>query len=549
MKPLSRPLIGLALAIAVGVPVLVITGLHGRTLQPDTAVIQFSQEPDSLNPFLSAMSATGAVSTLFYSGLVSLDDKGDWIPDLATRVPTIANGDVTLARGGMRVTYHLRPEVTWQDGQPFTSKDVAATWKLLLNPKFPALSVAGYDRIKAIETPDAQTAVLVYKTPYAPYLELLPYILPAHVIERDGKDPAHGLWNRAPMGTGPYVFDKWVSGDRVLAHANPAYFRGQPGIPKLELRFITSEDSAFQMWRSGELDLLQSAPPTQYDYLQSQAPGRVFVTPSTSWEHLLFNLDHPVVKDLRVRQAIARLIDRQQLNASAYGGIFQPAWSDVPTFSWAYDPAVENKPPYDPAEAGNLLDAAGWKRGADGLRMKDGHPLTLTLVTTSDKPSRSRAAQIWRKQWQEAGIGLTLETAPGSVVFGSARSHGKLASGDFDLALVAGMSRPDPDASFRWRSDQVPPEGQNRARYRSPAMDQLLDAGQRTIDPAARVPIYHKIAEQLSQDLPMIPLLTWSNVDVTSERLQGFRPNPTLRGNLWNVWEWRLVNPKGAGSR
>jgi peptide/nickel transport system substrate-binding protein len=536
-----------ALALTLGASALA-TGCAGHRPDADTVVVQFAQEPDSLNPFLSAMNVTGAVATLFYSGLVSLDDHGQWIPDLATRVPSVANGDVAMRGGRMRVTYRLRPNVTWHDGKPFTSKDVQATWKLLVDPTFPALSVAGYERIEAIETPDALTAVVVFKQPYAPFLELLPYILPAHGITR-GTDPAAATWNRSPMGTGPYRFERWVSGDRIVASANPTYFRGKPGIETLEARFVPSEESAFQMWRSGELDLLQSGPPTEYDYLQSQAPGRVHVTPGTSWEHLILNLANPVLKDLKVRTAIAHLIDRQQINAKAYGGVYQPAWSDVPTFSWAYNPKVEKRFHYDVAAAGRALDAAGWPMGKDGLRARGGQPLALRLLTTSDKPSRSRAAQIWRRQWREAGIQLTLETAPGSVVFGSARSKGKLASGDFDLALVASTSRPDPDATFRWRSDQVPPEGQNRSRYQNPEMDELLDAGQRTVDLQARKAIYHRVAETLATDLPVIPILTWSSIDVTSERLQGFRPNPTLRGNLWNVWEWRLADPAAPASR
>ncbi|MFN3430515.1 MAG: peptide ABC transporter substrate-binding protein [Candidatus Sericytochromatia bacterium] len=547
MPPFSRLLLAPALALAVGASALA-AGCAGPRLDADTAVVQFAQEPDSLNPFLSAMSVTGSVAALFYSGLVSLDDRGQWIPDLATRVPSVANGDVRLAGGRMRVTYRLRPNVTWHDGQPFSARDVAATWKLLVDPKFPALSVAGYERIERVETPDPLTAVVVFKQPYAPFLELLPFVLPAHVITQ-GADPAAGAWHRSPMGTGPYRFTRWVSGDRLVATANPAYFRGKPAIEKLEARFVPSEESAFQMWRSGALDLLQSAPPTEYDYLQSQAPGRVHVTPSTSWEHLIVNMTHPVLKDGRVRTAIAHLIDRQQINAKAYGGVFQPAWSDVPTFSWAYNPKVEKRYPFDLAAAGRSLDAAGWRVGQDGLRAQGGKPLTLRLLTTSDKPSRSRAAQIWRRQWREVGIQLSLETAPGSVVFGSAKSKGKLASGDFDLALVASISRPDPDATFRWRSDQVPPEGQNRSRYQSPEMDRLLDAGQRTLDVQARKAIYHRIAERLATDLPVIPILTWSSIDVTSERLQGFRPNPTLRGNLWNVWEWRLADPAAPASR
>jgi peptide/nickel transport system substrate-binding protein len=525
-----------------------LAGCAGDQLQPGTVVVQFSQEPDSLNPFLSAMNVTGAVSALFYSGLVTLDDRGRWMPDLATRVPTLANGDVKVAGGRMHVTYRLRPDVTWHDGRPFTAKDVAATVELLQDPRFPALSLAGYERIARVETPNDHTAVLIFKQPYAPYLELLPYIMPAHVVGGDA-DPAAGTWNRAPIGTGPFTFSRWVSGERLLATANPAYFRGKPAVAAIEARFVPNEDAAFQLWRSGALDLLQNAPPTEYDFLQSQAPGRVHVTPSATWEHLLFNMERPVLRDVGVRRAIAHLIDRQELNAKAYGGVFQPAWSDVPTFSWAYNRGVEKRYPFNPAEAGKLLDAAGWKLNAEGLRMKGGSPLALTLVTTNDKPSRTRAAQIWRRQWRDAGIQLTIATSPASVVFGSARSNGKLASGDFDLALVAGTARPDPDATFRWRSDQVPPEGQNRARYQSAEMDRLLDAGQRTLDPAARRAIYFRVAERLNQDLPMVPLLTWSSIDTTSERLTGFRPNPTLRGNLWNVWEWRLTDNAKANSR
>lgn len=541
MTPLFSRFLGGALALGA----CWLSGCGGHAPQPGTVVVQFGQEPDSLNPFLSAMNVTGAVAAVFYSGLVTLDDQGAWAPDLALRVPTLENGDVVLSNGRMRVTYRLRPDARWHDGRPFTSRDVASTWKLLVDPKFPALSVAGYERIERIETPDAHTAVVVFKAPYAPFLELLPYILPAHGIAGDA-EPAKGLWNRAPMGTGPFKFARWDSGDRLIATANSDYFRGKPGVERLDIRFVPNEEAAFQMWRSGAIDVLQSAPPTEYDFLQSQAPGRVHVTPSASWEHLLFNMERPAFKEVRVRQAIAHLIDRQELNAKAYGGVFQPAWSDVPTFSWAYNRGVEKRYMFDPATAGRLLDAAGWKPDAEGLRHKGAEPLSLTLVTTNDKPSRTRAAQIWRRQWRELGIQLNLESAPGSVVFGSAQSRGKLASGDFDLALVAGMARPDPDSSFRWRSDQVPPAGQNRARYKSAEMDRLLEAGQRTVDRPARKAIYHRVAEVLNQDLPMVPLLTWSSIDVTSERLQGFRPNPTLRGNLWNVWEWRLTDSAGA---
>lgn len=532
MSPSVRPLAWVIALIAL------LPGCAGRStrLPADTVVVQFAQEPDTLDPYLSALASTDAIASLFYSGLVLVDDHGEWAPDLATRVPTPENGDVLLVGGKMRVTYHLRPGARWQDGRPVTSQDLAATFKLVMNPRFPGLSRAGYELIEAIETPRPDTAVLVFKQPYSPYLELFPFVLPAHVIEASARPEAEP-WNRDPLGSGPYRFARWVSGDRITATANPTYFRGAPGIPRIELRFVGEDQSALNLFRSGELDLFQGASPTQLAVLEREAPARLHRTPAPTWEHLLFNLSRPVTGDVRVRRAIARLVDRPALDAAAYGNAFTPAWSEVPRASWAYEPAVERLNPYDPAAARTLLDRAGWQPGPGGVRIKDGHKLTLSLVTTSDKPARALAAQLWRRQWHDLGIDLQIERLPASALWGEG---GRLTKGDFDLALIASSSRPDPDTSFRWRSDQMPPAGQNRARYRSSIVDRLLDAGERTLPRAQRRPIYQQLARQLSLDLPVVPLLYWVGIDATSPRLEGYRPNPTLRGNLWNVWEWKL---------
>lgn len=503
----------------------------------NTAVIQFAQEPETLDPYLSALASTNSLASLFYSGLVQVDDHGEWVPDLATRVPTPENGDVVVVPGSMRVTYHLRPDVRWQDGKPVTSQDVAATLRLIIDPRFPGLSRAGYELIRTVETPDAQTAVLVFSAPYAPYLELFPYVLPAHVITAHDH-PEREPWNRAPVGSGPYVFKSWANGDRLVATANPGYFRGEPGVPRIVVRFVGDDQTALSLFRSGELDLFQGAAPTQLPDLKKEAKGRVSLTPTPTWEHILFNLDRPALKDVRVRRAIAHLINRKQLNDTCYGGACRPAWSEVPLNSWAYDPKVENRYPYDPAVAASLLDEAGWKKGPDGIRQHGGQKLHLQLITTTDKPGRALAAQLWRRQWHDAGIDLGIERLPAAAIWGG--GNGRLAEGSFDLALIASSSRPDPDTSFRWSSNELPPVGQNRSRYRSDTADLLLTAGEHTIPRAARKRIYARLAEQLSLDLPVVPLLYWVGIDATSSRLSGYKPNPTLRGNLWNVWEWKL---------
>ncbi|MEB3284445.1 MAG: peptide ABC transporter substrate-binding protein [Candidatus Sericytochromatia bacterium] len=505
---------------------------------PGTAVVIFSQEPDSLNPYLSPMAVVGAMAPLFYSGLVISDERGRWQPDLAERVPSIANGGVVIKKGAMRVTYRLRKGVRWHDGHPLTSDDVKATWRLIMDPRFPALSRSGFEEIRRIDTPDPHTAVLHFSRPYAPFAELFPFLLPAHLLTAAKGDFLRQSWNLAPVGTGPYRYEAWRSGDRVLAVANDDYFRGPPAIKRMDLRFIPSDATAYQMWRLGEADLLQGAPPATFDALQREAPERVHLTTSGTWEHLVFNLENPILSDLRVRRAVAHLIDRQQLNARAYSGVLQPAWSELTPAHWAFDARGVNAYPPDRRLAERLLTDAGWVMGVDGVRRKNGRRLALNLLTTTDKPSRSLAAQMWRRQWRDVGIELEIERWPPSQIFGVPR--GRLAQGTFDLALLASLSRPDPDTTFRWRSDQVPPVGQNRSRYRERRVDGLLERGLRTVESSARKRIYHELAAQLRLDLPVIPLLYWVGLDATSPRLQGFRPNPTIRGNLWNTWEWKL---------
>lgn len=499
---------------------------------PGLAVVQLAQEPDALNPYRSPMAIASQVAPLFYSGLVLLDDHGRWQPDLAEQVPTLANGLVRLEGGKMRVRYRLRAGVRWHDGRPLTARDVWATWRFVMAPQSRAVSQAGYDLIERVALVDERTLELHFARPFGPFLELFPFVLP----DRPG---GPGQWDRRPLGTGPFALQAWSSGEQLVLQAFPHHFRGRPGLERLVLRVVPSDGAALALWQAGELDLLQGAAPALHDHLQRLAPERLRVTPQPTWEHLLFNLDRPVPAELAVRRAIAHLISREELNARAYDGLLLPAYSELPPDHWAHHPALEHRYPHDPTLAARRLEEAGWRLGARGLRWKGGRPLRLTLVTTSDKPARSLAAQLWRKQWREVGIELVLDKVPPSVAFGSARTGGRLASGQFDLALIASLVRPDPDTSYRWRSDQVPPLGQNRARYRSQEADRWLRLGQGSLDPGQRKQAYAGFAERFALDLPALPLLYWVGLDAVGPRLTGFRPNPTLRGNFWNAWAWR----------
>jgi peptide/nickel transport system substrate-binding protein len=509
-------------------------GAGAVSAAPSAVTVHFTQEPDNLNPYVSTLNATGAIAGLFWNGLLMVRPDGGYEPELSVRVPTLENGDVVLDAKGMHVTYRLRRGVVWHDGRPLCAQDVVATYQMLMHPKFPALSRAGYERIAGMTCLDARTVVVHFKTPYAPYRELFPYVLSARHTD---------AWQAWPIGTGPYCFRRRVSGDRIVASANVRHFRGRPGIERVVLRFVPHDGAALMMWQSGDVDVLQGASPAQWDHLRGMKAGAVSCIPTPVVEQLVFNLTHPILGDRRVRQAIAYLVDRHELSRRAYSGVCMPAYSELPPSHWAHTQAGIVRYERNARLAEQLLDEAGFKRSVDGVRKRGQTALSLTLLTTSDRPSRALAAQLWRRQWRESGIDLQIERLTPGMVFGSMASGGRLATGTYDLALIASASRPDPDTSVRWRSDQMPPFGQNRTRYRSQAVDAWLQAGQTTIGDARRKPIYHAIARQLNLDLPALPLLYWMSIDAVSPRVSGFSANANLRGNLWNIWQWTLKQP------
>ncbi len=508
---------------------------------PGTIVVRSPQEPDSLNPFLTGMSAANDACQPIFSGLLAVDDKMHFVPDLATEVPTPENGGVAAEGKGMVVTYKLRRGVTWHDGKPFTSRDVAYTAKALADPEVLVVERDGYDLIDRVETPDDYTARLHFREVFAPYQKLFKAVLPAHVLAGSAdlnRDP----FNRKPIGTGPFAFATWRSGDRLTYKANPTYFRGKPAFETLEFRVVPDDNAAFVQLKNGAVDIYQSVNLNQYRTLKHIPEVSIFRTPALLWEHLSFNTEKPYFQDARVRRAVAHAIDKNILAEKVYDNLWKPAWCDQNPLSWAYDPTLENALPYNPAKAEKLLDEAGWTKGPDGVRAKNGLRFSVTFSTTAGKKNRETAQLLIRHFLRRVGIEVKIENHPGVSLFG-AWPNGVIKSGKFELAMWAWDTGPDPDNLNTWHSGRIPPKGSNQTRYKNPAVDHLLEAATRTFVQAERKAAYQKVSRILAQDVPNVPLLYWTVLDAVRDRVEGFRPNPTSAGNLWNVYEWKLADP------
>lgn len=494
------------------------------------------QEPNVLTPYLSDLLAAAELQSLIFSGLVSMDSKLQWQPDLAETVPLPNNGGVS--RDGLTVTYRLRPGLKWHDGRELTAADVKFTWQFIMKNGNPVISRQGYDRITAIDVPDARTVIIRFKEPYAGYLSLFPAILPQHILAQE-KDITKAAFNRVPVGSGPFKFASWGLADAITLDANPDYFKGRPRLDRIVYKILPDVNIMITMLKSGAIDIISNIGFAQVDQAKAVTGMQVLFTPNMIWEHLDINLDNPLFQDVRVRQAVAFALDRQGMAATSLKGAAVVASADQPPSSWVFNPGLQ---PFvrDVNMAKKLLEEAGWKQGPDGIMVKEGKRLSFNIATVSGNKNRENIQVQMQQQLKEAGIEVRF-TAYAPDYFGAS----VLRPRNFDMALYGYVLGSDPDDTSLWHSRSIPSaannfDGRNYCGWRNAEIDQLTVAGARTFDLEQRKQIYFRIQELIAAELPCIPLFFRANIDVVKNHVVNFQPSPTPAGNLWNAWEWGI---------
>jgi peptide/nickel transport system substrate-binding protein len=527
----------LAVAIAAGATACSRTGQ--TTAPSDELRIAININPTQLNPILEQNSMENFADGLIFDLLVTHDAQQHQVPDLASEVPTVANGGIS--KDGLTITYRLRHGVTWHDGAPFTSKDVKFSWQAVMNPANNAVSRRGYDEVTSVDTPDDYTAVFHMKRLFAPAVDTifgesdLPYrILPAHLL---AKYPNINQvpFNAAPVGTGSFKFARWERGDRIVLTANQAYFRGAPKLRELTLKIILDDNTAEAQVRSHEVDLAMEIPATLYRDLAG-APGvtRQLVT-APLYSSIDFNTSRPPLDDVRVRRALVMAMDRAGITRDDTYGTGRQAVADLSPYYWAFDPTL--KPlPYDPNAAGALLDAAGWRMGPDNLRVRNGQRLSVQLVYgQGNSIARTVVAQV-QQMLRKIGVEMQAKSYDFATLYAAAESGGILNGGKFDLAMYSWVSGADPDNSSQWTCGAIPPAGNNVTRFCTPQMEAAQRQALSTFDQSARTKAYHAVESLLVSDAPASFLYYRSFVYARVPELQNFTPNGTSEG--WNAQEW-----------
>ncbi len=505
----------------------------------DRLSIALNINPAQLNPILSQNTIEEFVDGLMFNMLVSQDGQHRQVPDLATVVPTTQNGGIS--RDGLTLTYRLRHNVKWHDGAPFTSKDVKFTWKAITNPANNVLSRRGYDQVSAVDTPDDYTVIFHMKKMFAPAIDTIfgesdtpYYVLPQHLL---AKYPNLNQipFDSAPVGTGAYKFARWERGDRIVLTANPGYFKGAPKIKQLTLPIILDDNTEVAQLRSHELDVGIEIPSTAYRDLQDAAGVVRQLVDAPYFAAIEFNTSRAPLDDVRVRRALVMGLDRAGITRSDSYGTATVATADLSPYYWAFDRALRPTP-YDPVAARALLETAGWRAGADGIRTRDGYRLSLQLVYGQGSSlSRAVGAQL-QQMYRAIGVDVSIKTYDFATLYAAAESGGILNGGKFDLALYPWISGADPDNSSQWMCAAIPPAGNNITRYCSADMDAAQRLALSTFDRATRMKAYATIESLLLRDAPAAFLYYRRTPYARVPDLQEFTPNGITEG--WNAQEW-----------
>ncbi|MBC7841876.1 MAG: peptide ABC transporter substrate-binding protein [Gemmatimonadaceae bacterium] len=502
----------------------------------DLLTIGYDREPDTMNRY--ATHILEDIESCVVEGLVTNDEKMNIIPVLALEVPTIANGDVTLRTdGGMDVTWKLRPGVKWHDGVAHTSADVKFTVDAINKGDWKPESVDGFDRITSVDTPDSLTAVVHYKEVYAPYrLQFVRGTLPKHILDGKNIDAAAG-YNRNPLGTGPYHVVEWKTGEYILLEAVPNYWRGAefPKIKRLLFKFLPNTTTRINQLKSGEVQLVALVPWDKVRELRGLPAVRLNTVVGNGYEHVSLNQKHfTPFADVTVRRAMAHAIDRDLIVNTLLDSLVTVVNGPIQPLSSAYEKDVPSYP-YDPARARAMLDSAGWKVGADGIRARDGKPLSFTMITQSGFAIRENVSQTLQKAFRDVGIDTKIRLIDGTSI------SSVWFKGDFDAMLHWWQSGADPEITLFFASDRMPPAGRNVNYFKDDSLTTLLYASDREADETKRIELLKQAQRRVASLVPELPLYNTSKVDAVPTRLQGFTGNPANAGPFWNVWQWQLT--------
>lgn len=467
----------------------------------DTLVMIIESSPTNLDPRVGLDAQSQNIGSLLFENLLARDEKLSVKPSLAER---FERPDPTT------YVFHLRHGLTFSDGRPLTSRDVKWSYDSLIDGRVRSAKGATYHFVQNIEAPDPATVVFHLKQPWAALLWNL--CAPGMGIVPYGSGPEI---SRNPIGSGPFRFVSAEQDKEIVIERNNNYWGERAKVARIRFAVVPDTTTRALELRKGSADLeINALAPDMEVALEREPRLRVIRRPGTRLGYMGFNLRDPILKDVRVREAIAYAIDRQPLMHYLWRDSVRPAASVLPPESWAYDADVRQYR-YNPAKARQLLDSAGYI-ARNGVRFH------LTMKTSTEESSRAMAA-VFQQQLREVGIALDIRS------FESATFFSDVTHGEFQVYSLRWLgANEDPDIfEYAFSSGRIIPNGANRQYYSNPRVDALIAQASTEPDQNSRKQDYAEIQQILAEELPYINLWYFDNVMVYSKRVRGLEMNPS----------------------
>ncbi len=492
--------------------------LQGPPTPGGTLRIAMDAEPPSLNCQLDPLDAWGQKIDLLLMDSLARPHPTTWEhePRLAERWD--------ISTDHLTFTFHLRRDVRWHDGKPFSADDVIFTFDKLLDAKSKTAAKRSYlEPLAAYEKLDTHTVRFTLKRPYWLAFDAIAeiFIYPKHVYAR-GNFNSHPA-NRAPIGTGPFVFAHWRTGDEIKVLRNETYYGGKAHLDAIVFKYVPDPNLRSQMLLRGDVDVVERLSPDEWKRLTQDAGlGARFwrlrhVPSGLQW--IGWNVVRPVFADPRVRRALTMLIDRGDIVTNLRLGL------DAPAVSWFYPGAKEYeedlKPwPYDPRAAQTLLDEAGWRDSdGDGVRDKNGVRLTFTFLHPTTNVFYDQLASLLKEDLKRAGIAMTAARSEWAVYTERLRKH------DFDACSLIWTIEPRNDPFQVWHSSAIA-GGSNFISYQNAEVDQLLERARGEFDDGRRAALYHQFNRILHQEQPYTFLFKRYNLSMVAKDVGGIVSTP-----------------------
>ncbi len=521
------------------------------------------QAPTLLNPHFAVGTKDQDASRVFYEPLAAWGPDGDLVPLLAAEIPSLDNGGV--AKDGMSVTWKLKPGVTWHDGKPFTADDCVFNWAYASDPGTAATTIGSYKDVKVAKVDDHTIRIDFPKpTPFwaDAFVGVNGMIIPKHLFEAyKGDKSREAPTNLTPVGTGPYTFVAFKPGDLVQGKLNANYHMpNRPYFDTIEVKGGGDAVSAARaVLQTGEYDFAWNMQVEDeiLKRLEASGKGHVAIVASGNIEHIQLNntdpnkevdgerssikTKHPFLTDPAVRNALNLLVDKASVHQYIYGrtGI------DTADFVNAPEKFVSHNTHYEfaVAKAIKLLDDAGWKPGADGVREKGGVKLHAVYQSSINAP-RQKTQEIVKQACQKAGISIEIKSVTASVFFSSDVANPDTYSHFYcDIQMyTTTMSQPDPGIFMRqFMTSEVATrankwQGRNITRWQNADYDKLHDDSDHELDPVKRAAMFIAMDDMVIKDVVVIPVVTRPSVSAVAAKM-----NVPLSGwdsNFYALQDW-----------